>query len=79
MSEDVVVPKWGLTADEMVLVSWRCQVGDTVSSEQPLADLETDKATGELASPCAGVVTELLVSPGDEVSSGDVVARITRS
>lgn len=79
MSEDVVVPKWGLTADEMVLVSWRCQVGDTVGFEQTLADLETDKATGELASPCGGIVTELLVSPGDEVSPGDVVARITRS
>ena len=79
MIEDVVVPKWGLTADEMVLVGWLCKVGDEVVLQQPLARLETDKAEGELPSPFTGVVEELLVAPGDEVEPGQIVARIRRS
>ena len=79
MIQDVVVPKWGLTADEMVLVEWLCKVGDEVVPEQPLANLETDKAEGELPSPLAGVVEELLAAPGDEVASGQIIARIRRA
>lgn len=76
MTEDVVVPKWGLTADEVTLVEWLCKVGDAVAPEQTLANIETDKAAGELPSPAAGVIEELLVSAGDEVKPGQVVARI---
>ncbi len=76
MIEDVVVPKWGLTADEMVFVRWLCKIGDRVTTEQSLADLETDKATGELPSPVAGTVVEQLAQAGDEVKPGQVVGRI---
>ena len=76
MSDDVVVPKWGLTADDMVLVGWLCEIGDEVAEAQPLANLETDKASGELESPIAGIVEELLAQPGDEVQPGQVVLRI---
>lgn len=76
MIEEVIVPKWGLTAEELVFVGWLCKVGDRVTAEQPLADLETDKAAGELPSPVAGVVIELLAKAGDEVKPGQVVGRI---
>lgn len=78
MIEDVVVPKWGLTADEVVLVEWHCEVGDLVTEDQSLASLETDKASGELPSPFAGIVEELLATPGDEVEPGQVILRIRR-
>jgi pyruvate dehydrogenase E2 component (dihydrolipoamide acetyltransferase) len=50
------------------------KVGDRVEKEQGLVVLESDKATMELPAPFAGVVRELAVSAGDQVSEGDLVA-----
>jgi pyruvate dehydrogenase E2 component (dihydrolipoamide acetyltransferase) len=49
-------------------------VGDSVRKEQSLITLESDKATMEVPSPEAGVVKELKLKVGDEVSQGDLVA-----
>lgn len=54
-------------------------VGDTVKMEQSLITLESDKATMEVPSPQAGVVKELKLSVGDEVSQGDLVAVLEAS
>ncbi|KAF1721796.1 dihydrolipoyllysine-residue acetyltransferase [Pseudoxanthomonas wuyuanensis] len=51
-------------------------VGDTVSKDQGLITLESDKATLEVPAPFAGVVKELKVKLGDELSEGAVVALI---
>ncbi|MDR2011640.1 MAG: E3 binding domain-containing protein, partial [Rhodanobacter sp.] len=50
--------------------------GDTVSKDQGLVTLESDKATMEVPAPFDGVVKEITVKVGDEVSEGAVVARI---
>lgn len=47
--------------------------GDTVSAEDPLMTLESDKATMEVPAPVAGVVKELKVKVGDKVSEGTLV------
>jgi pyruvate dehydrogenase E2 component (dihydrolipoamide acetyltransferase) len=52
------------------------KVGDTVAKDQSLITLESDKATMEVPSPFAGVVKELKVKLGDELSEGDVIAMI---
>src|SRR5579883_1115154 len=52
------------------------KVGDTVAKDQGLVTLESDKATMEVPSSVAGVVKELKVKVGDEVSEGHVVALI---
>jgi len=52
-----------------VLVS----VGDTVKKEQPVIELETDKATIEVPSSVAGVVKEVKVKKGDKVQVGAVI------
>ena len=52
-----------------VLVS----VGDTVKMEQPVIELETDKATIEVPSSVAGVVKEIKVKKGDKVQVGAVI------
>ncbi|QBB72066.1 dihydrolipoyllysine-residue acetyltransferase [Pseudolysobacter antarcticus] len=52
------------------------KVGETVTKDQALVTLESDKATMEVPAPFAGVVTELKVKLGDEVSEGTVVAMI---
>ncbi|MDE1884605.1 MAG: dihydrolipoamide acetyltransferase, partial [Xanthomonadaceae bacterium] len=50
--------------------------GDTVARDQGLVTLESDKATMEVPAPFAGVVREVKVKVGDEVSEGAVVALI---
>ncbi|MBR0345541.1 MAG: dihydrolipoyl dehydrogenase, partial [Rudaea sp.] len=50
--------------------------GDTVSKDQGLVTLESDKATMEVPASSAGVVKEIKVKLGDEISEGHVVAII---
>jgi len=52
------------------------KVGDTVTKDQGLVTLESDKATMEVPSSVAGVVRELKVKLGDEISEGHIVALI---
>jgi len=55
------------------------QVGDTVKKDQGLVTLESDKATMEVPAPFAGIVRELKLKVGDEVSEGALVAMIEAS
>ncbi|MFI0486217.1 lipoyl domain-containing protein [Actinomadura sp. 9N215] len=73
---DVVVPKWGATMDEATIVQWLKNVGDRVAEDEPIAEMETDKATAEIVSPAAGTVVELLVAQDADVVVGQVIARI---
>lgn len=50
--------------------------GDRVSLEQPLLEVETDKAAVEIPSPTEGTVTDVLVSAGDTVAINEVLVRI---
>ncbi|MCZ4106972.1 2-oxo acid dehydrogenase subunit E2 [Brevundimonas diminuta] len=58
------LPDVGEGTAEAELVSWHVKVGDTVAEDQIVADVMTDKATVELTSPVAGVVTALHGEPG---------------
>lgn len=52
------------------------KVGDVVQKDQGLLTLESDKATMEVPSPEAGEIMEVIAKIGDELSAGDLVARI---
>ena len=69
---EVKVPDIGDFTDVPVL-SILVSVGDTVSAEDPLIELESDKATMEVPSPVAGKVQAIAVSEGDTVSEGTVI------
>ncbi|MEW6323163.1 MAG: biotin/lipoyl-containing protein, partial [Acidobacteriota bacterium] len=49
------------------------KAGDTVAQDQPVLELETDKATLEVPSTVAGVVRDVKVKQGDKVKPGQVV------
>ena len=72
MAEAIKVPDIG-DFDEVEVIEVLVAVGDTVSKEDPLISLESDKATMEVPAPKSGTVTELKVSVGDKVSEGSVV------
>ncbi len=69
---DIQVPDIG-DFTEIPVVSVLVSVGDTIAAEDPLIELESDKATMEVPSPAAGVVKEIKVSEGDPVSMGTVI------
>src|SRR4051812_14080137 len=64
----------GLTEGE--ILSWLVAVGDTVTVNQPLCEVETAKAAVELPSPYAGTVTELLFDAGTMVDVGTPIITI---
>ncbi|MFF0149143.1 pyruvate dehydrogenase E2 component (dihydrolipoamide acetyltransferase) [Amycolatopsis sulphurea] len=61
----------GLT--EADILAWRVQVGDTVTVNQIVVEIETAKAAVELPIPWAGVITELHVEPGQTVEVGTAI------
>lgn len=73
---DVVVPKWGLTMEDAEVIRWLKAAGDAVTEGEPILELETDKATGEVEAPASGVLAETLVESGQMVEPGQVVGRI---
>ena len=54
-------------------------VGDTIAREQPILELETDKATIEVPSSVAGVVKEIRVKKGDKITVGAIVLTVDAS
>jgi len=73
---DVMIPEGQLEGTEATLQSWLVAPGDTVKKDQPLAELETDKVTMEVAAPADGVVAELIAGEGDQVSVGMLLATL---
>ena len=69
---EVTVPDIG-DASDVDVIEVLVSEGDTVAVEDGLITLETDKATMDVPSPKAGVVTKLLVKTGDKVSMGSKV------
>ena len=72
MVREFTLPDVGEGVAEGELVSWLVSVGDTVSEDQPVAEVETDKALVEVPAPVNGTVRELLWDEGDIVPVGDV-------
>ena len=70
MIKEFRLPDLGEGLTESEIVSWKVAVGDTVSLNQIIAEVETAKAVVELPSPFAGVVTALHEQPGTVVEVG---------
>jgi pyruvate dehydrogenase E2 component (dihydrolipoamide acetyltransferase) len=71
------MPALSATMEDAELLSWLVEVGDTIRSGQPLAEVSTDKVDMELESPYDGVVAKILAAPGTRVALGEVVLLLT--
>ena len=71
------LPDLGEGLTEAGLVQWLVAVGDTVATDQPIAEVETAKSVVELPSPFAGVVTALHGAPGDTIDVGAPVLEVS--
>src|SRR5258706_702066 len=75
MPVDVRIPTLGESVSEGVIVRWMKAAGDSVAVDEPLLELETDKASVELPAPSAGII-KLVQPEGATVKVGDVVATV---
>jgi pyruvate dehydrogenase E2 component (dihydrolipoamide acetyltransferase) len=73
---DVPMPQMGESITEGTLTKWLKKVGDTVSRDEPIFEISTDKVDAEIPSPIAGTLTEIKVQEGQTVSVGAIVAVI---
>lgn len=77
MSVEVRMPAYSETMEEADVVGWLVAPGDRVEQGDPIAEIETDKATGELEAPSAGVISKILVEEGSQgVKVGELLALI---
>ncbi|WP_430402387.1 2-oxoglutarate dehydrogenase complex dihydrolipoyllysine-residue succinyltransferase [Hyphomonas sp.] len=74
---DVSVPTMGESVAEGTLSTFLKKVGDTVKKDETIAEIETDKVALEVPASADGVIAELVVSEGDSVTPGAVIARIS--
>ena len=79
MPTDVVMPQMGESITEGTLTKWLKQPGDTVSRDEPLFEISTDKVDAEIPSPAAGTLGDIKVQEGATVSVGTIVCSINES
>lgn len=73
---EVKVPQLSESVAEATLLSWHKKVGEPVSRDENMIDIETDKVVLELPAPGAGVIVQLLKADGATVVAGEVIAII---
>ena len=76
MSTEIKVPVLGESITEATLGEWLKKPGEAVAADEPVASLETDKVSVEVAAPAAGVMGAYAVQVGDTVSVGGVIGSI---
>ncbi len=76
MATDIVVPTLGESVSEATVAQWLKKVGDAVSVDEPLVELETDKVTLEVNATAAGVLAEVAADTGANVEVGSLLGRI---
>lgn len=73
---DVVVPQLSESVSEATLLEWKFQVGQAVSQDETLIEVETDKVILEVPAPASGVITEIIEGDGSTVAAGQLLAKI---
>ena len=73
---DVLMPQMGVSVADGTVVGWRISVGDSVTRDDVLCEISTDKVDTEVPAPTSGVVAEVLVGVDETVPVGTLLARI---
>jgi 2-oxoglutarate dehydrogenase E2 component (dihydrolipoamide succinyltransferase) len=73
---EVKVPQLSESVAEATMLQWKKKVGDSVTADEILIDIETDKVVLEVPAPSSGVLVEILVADGATVAAEQLIARI---
>lgn len=76
MPTDIKVPSLGESVVEATVAKWYKKSGDSVVTDEPLLELETDKVTLEVPSPVTGKIEKISFKEGDTVTVGAVLGSI---
>ncbi|MCT2530831.1 2-oxoglutarate dehydrogenase complex dihydrolipoyllysine-residue succinyltransferase [SAR92 clade bacterium H921] len=76
MAIEIKAPTYPESVQEGTLATWHKNVGDSVSRDELLVDIETDKVVLEVVAPANGVLAEVLKAEGETVESNEIIARI---
>ncbi|HVR64747.1 MAG TPA: biotin/lipoyl-containing protein, partial [Polyangia bacterium] len=79
MALSLKVPALGESVSEATLGAWKHAEGDFVQADEPLVEVESEKATLEVGAPGAGVLKRILRKAGDTVAVGEVIAEIDQA
>ncbi len=73
---EIKVPQLSESVAEATLLQWKKKVGQAVTSDEILIEVETDKVVLEVPAPATGVLTDILAGDGATVAAGQLIARI---
>ena len=76
---EVNVPVFAESVTEGTLLNWYKKVGESVSRDEILVDIETDKVVLEVPAPQSGILVEIIAQDGETVTSQQVLAKIDTS
>jgi pyruvate dehydrogenase E2 component (dihydrolipoamide acetyltransferase) len=76
MAKDVILPALGMAQDNGTILRWLKDEGEQVKKGEPIAEIETDKATVEIEAPASGVLATISAAAGETIPVGQVIAVI---
>lgn len=76
MTTEIKVPSLGESVVEATVAKWYKNLGDNVSTDEPIVELETDKVTLEVPSPCSGQLKTISVKEGETVEVGALLGQV---
>jgi len=76
MTVKVFAPLIGEGVEELSVVAWLKQPGDSVAEGEALVEVESDKVVTEITSPSSGTLSQILAQAGDKVGAGGVIAMV---
>ena len=77
MPVELTIPDVGESISEVFIGTWLKAEGDAVKKDEPLVEVETDKATLEVPAPQSGTLSRILKRQGESANVGDVIAQIS--
>jgi 2-oxoglutarate dehydrogenase E2 component (dihydrolipoamide succinyltransferase) len=79
MPVEVKIPSTGESISEVRIAEWLKSEGDEVELDEPIVEVESDKASLELPAPASGVLSKIIKKDGESCGVGDVIAVIEES
>ncbi|HEY6043189.1 MAG TPA: biotin/lipoyl-containing protein, partial [Anaerolineae bacterium] len=76
MATNVIMPSLGFDMTQGKLLRWLKKEGDAVKKDEPVAEIETEKASVEIQATVSGVLLKILLQPGETVPVGTVMGII---
>lgn len=76
MATEIILPALGMAQDTGKIVRWLKSAGESVRKGEPVAEIETDKATVEIESPASGILADVKGEVGEDIPVGQVIAKV---